>query len=142
MCQACYQRWWRKGNRAKARAYLRRYYRLHPEKVKETNRKSRERKPQLYKEINRRARKRWRKKNPDLWNLQKRKNYKRGAQHDRNSGYPYDDFDNQMILDKAIINNAGEVVRTGVSDRDLAQYLGRTVQAIQVQRHRLKHGRA
>ena len=83
----------------------------------------------------------WREKNPKLRNAQTRRNYQRGAQHATNGGQSYDDFDYQMILDKTIIDNQGRIIKECVCDRELAKFLGRTVRAIQGQRHRLKNYR-
>jgi len=80
----------------------------------------------------------WRRKNLGLRNRQRSRNYQRGAQHATNNGQPYDDFDDQMILDKTIVNDQGKVLKENVCDRELARFLGRTVLAIQAHRCYLK----
>lgn len=119
MCSVCYQRWWRKENHEKASKDRRDYYRTHPG-------------------ISREYKQRWRTKNTELRNGQRRRNYERGAQHARNNWKPYDDFDDHMIFDKVIVDSGGTIIQENVSDRELARFIGRTVAAIQVRRHKLK----
>jgi hypothetical protein len=82
--------------------------------------------------------KEYRKKHPKKKIAQRKRNYERGANFKENHYIPYDDFEYQMILDKTIVDSRGRVLRKGVTDRELAKHLGRTVQAIQGKRCLLK----
>jgi len=140
----------REQNLERYRGYDRKSYKLHSEEIRERSRKDRKQNPAKYQRYYDRRRKahpgraylysqKWRKQNPDLRNAQRRRNYQRGARHAINGGQSYDDFDNQMILDKTIVDDPGGILKEDVSDRELARFLGRTVAAIQVQRHKLKN---
>jgi len=83
-------------------------------------------------------RKTWRTKHIALRNGQRIRNYKRGAKHTFNSGQPYNRFEDMMILNKTITNDGKKITRINVKDIDLAQCLGRSVEAIQGQRCILK----
>ena len=140
MCRACYQRWWRAVNRSKTRKYSRLYREqlldpdIEKERLKLWRRKHRP-KRYLYN-------KKWRKNHRDKRNAQRWRNYQRGTIWAVNIGLPYDDFEKQMILDKTIVDSLGKVLKENVSDRELAAFLGRSVQAIQVKRHQLKKYKA
>jgi len=71
--------------------------------------------------------KNWRNKNRKLFNAGKRRNYRRGETNRQNSGEPWTINECNLLTD---LNRP--------SDRALAQELGRTVRAIQIQRSKLK----
>ena len=153
MCAMHYQRWWRNqpGNREKTRAYVREYAKRHPDEIRSANFKWYKKNLDKVKEYGRRyyakkgARyfyekysKKWRKQHPQEWKEQKKRYYQKYAQNTPNSGKPYDDFDDAMILDKVILDNKGKITKRNVPDVELAQYLGRSLAAIQEHRHVLK----
>ena len=72
--------------------------------------------------------KEWRKKNREKHNAHKRRNYAKGALHDTNSCLPWTVKDTQLIMAK-----------DRPCDRVLAKKLGRSVQAIQVRRSKVKN---
>ncbi len=133
MCRTHYQRWWRSQpeNKEKPKQYERRYYWQKPEKHKKPPQKRK--KGSRYPNV-----KQWRRRNPDLWRWQKRRYYKKYAQDPPNSGQPYDDFDDAMILDKVILDEKGNILKSNVKDRELAHFLGRSLAAIQAHRCALK----
>ena len=71
----------------------------------------------------------WRKAHPDVRNAQRKINYAKGRKWNRRSWQRWDPRDEQTIL------NPGTF-----SDRELASIIGRSVQAIQVKRAKLKAG--
>jgi len=70
--------------------------------------------------------KRWRHNRPESWNANKKAYYKRMAEFATNN---YDRFTKE---DKE------KIIAHSIPDRDLAVEIGRSVQAIQVQRSRMK----
>jgi hypothetical protein len=82
--------------------------------------------------------KNWRKQYPDKRNADRARYYEKHCHNTRNSGQSYDDFDDQMISDRVILNKSGEIIKTNVCDVSLAKHLGRSVEAIQVHRCGLK----
>ena len=77
-------------------------------------------------ESQRRANKKWRSKNRDKVNEQKKRNYKQTVRNAHNYKKQWTKEEEKMILDH------------NISDRELAEQLGRSVQAIQVRRSKLK----
>ena len=72
--------------------------------------------------------KRWRDKNKEAHNEMKKRNYHMSTKYATNNKRPWTKEEEKMILEHSI------------TDRQLAQKLGRSVQAIQVRRSKLKAG--
>jgi hypothetical protein len=70
---------------------------------------------------------RWRRKHRENWNEIKRRNYQKGALWQQNAGQIWTAEEDAMILDP-----------NRPFDRELAKQLGRTILAIQAERHCLK----
>lgn len=75
----------------------------------------------------------WRKSNPALWQKSKRENYAKGRKHAHNSRarWTLDEVKRLALLDAA-----------GMLDRAIAKELGRSVQSIQIKRHKLITGKS
>jgi len=82
--------------------------------------------------------KHWRKQYPHKRNAERARYYEKHRHNAKNNGKPYDDFDDQMILDRVILSDSGEIVQSNICDVLLAKRLGRSVEAIQVHRCGLK----
>lgn len=80
----------------------------------------------------------WRKRHPKRRYTQRARYYRKHQSYAVNKDQPYDDFDDQMILDRVILDKSGEIIQTGVCDVSLAKHLGRSVGAIQGHRGRIK----
>lgn len=76
--------------------------------------------------INYEYHKKWRKKNPDKRNAERKRNYRRTQFANRNQGQRYDQDHDWLILNSPF------------TDRELHKIIGRSVQAIQIRRSRLK----
>jgi len=105
-------------------------------RVRENNQKWHEDHPKARYRIT----KKWRKNHPKGRNLQRKANYDKGAIFNINSGKTYEDIEIQMILDKILVNENGRIIERNVTDRKIAEYMGRTVRAVQAQRTRFKQG--
>jgi hypothetical protein len=123
MCRRCYDHWWRTENLEKARKRDREYNKQwradHPGRHYKNH-------------------KRWRSRNPHKRNEGKKRNYIIGAEHNYNSGEAYSTLEEIMILFKIIIDSKKVIIATGAKDRELAKYLGRTVQTVQARRCLIK----
>ena len=70
----------------------------------------------------------WRQRNPEKYNKSKSLNYARGATNTKNARTEWTGSEDKRILDPL-----------RPKDRDLAEEMGRTVQAIQIRRCRIKN---
>ncbi len=69
-------------------------------------------------------------------NEQRKRNYHKGADNDWNAGQIYNHYEDELILSKRMFIG-GKMQE--LTDREIAKCIGRTVQAIQEERFRLKH---
>jgi len=88
------------------------------------------------------ASKKWRKKHKRAIRVQRKRYYGEGVRWAKKGHKPYNHVDLQMIIGRFTIDGQGDVVKENASDQEIAQYIGRSIAAVQSQRCTLKKGPA
>ena len=129
-CTACHQKAYR-VRRPEVHELAEKNYRLrHPERYKEICRDWRLRHLEQYKRIQKKARRKWRKRNPEKRNKHRRHYYHSVLSDPRNTRQAWQEW---TLTDMDFITAFDRP-----SDRQLSAQIGRSIQAIQVMRCKLK----
>jgi len=133
LCRNCYQRDWRSKHPKKVREYSRDWRRRNTRHVRAYNRKRKQEHPVKHYPYT----KKWRYRHPGKRDAQTRRYYRKHSVGRMNSGLVYTDLENEMILERCIINEETNEKRS-VGDVELSRHLGRILAAMQKHRCVLK----